>query len=314
MGHDTLWSSNIEAVLITLRSSTVNFGRIVVLVAINLRKHRTIALAAWLSVGPIASAAEIDKKPLWELGAGATVLAFPEYRGSDQSRNYVLPIPYVVYRGEMLKADRDGVRGIFFDNENVETHVSVGASFPVDSKDNDARQGMPDLNPTVELGPAVDVTLWRSAVPGMTLTLRLPVRAGLTVERSPQYIGWQFSPRLNLDIDDVPGLPGWNLGLFASPIYGDDRFHRYFYSVPPAYATPSRPAYDAHAGYGGTEFLAAVSKRFAHYWVGGFVRYDVLAGATFEDSPLVRTREYFAAGFAIAWIFAESSQQVATRN
>jgi outer membrane scaffolding protein for murein synthesis (MipA/OmpV family) len=291
--------------------STVNIRRIVVLVATTRRKYSAIALAACYCLCPTASAAESDDKPLWELGVGATALSFPDYRGSNQARGYLLPIPYVVYRGEILKADRDGIRSIFFNSESVEIHASAGASFPVDSKDNDARQGMPDLKPTAELGPAVDFTLWRSAAPGMKLTLRLPVRAGFTVERSPQYIGWVFSPRLNLDIENVGGLPGWNLGLLTSPVYGDDRFHSYFYSVPPAYATPSRPAYDARAGYGGTEFLAAMSKRFARYWVGAFVRYDVLTGAIFEDSPLVRTRGYFAAGIAVAWIFAESSQRVA---
>ena len=48
--------------------------------------------------------------------------------------------------------------------------------------------------------------------------------------------------------------------------------------------------------------------------MGGFVRYDTLAGAAFEDSPLVRTRGYFAAGVAVAWIFAESAQRVDARD
>jgi MipA family protein len=278
---------------------------------ITIRKPCTAALAACLCLCPVASVAQADEKPLWELGAGAAVLAFPDYRGSDQTRNYVLPIPYFVYRGEFLKADRNGVRSIFFDSENVEINASAGASFPIDSKDNDARRGMPDLKPTVELGPAVNLTLWRSSDRAAKVTLRLPVRAGFTVERSPEYIGWLFAPRLNLDIENVGGLPGWNLGLLASPAYGDRQFHRHFYSVSPEFATPSRPAYDARAGYNGTQFLAALSKRFPRYWVGGFVRYDTLAGAVFEDSPLVRTRGYFAAGFAVTWIFAESSQRVA---
>lgn len=312
MWRVTLFLAHVEPLPSMNGRSIVNVRSMAPLMSIALQKPCAVALVACLCL--TASAARAVDKPLWELGVGATVLAIPDYRGSDQTRNYVLPIPYVVYRGELLRADRDGVRGIFFDREEVEAHASVGASVPVDSKDNDARQGMPSLKPTVELGPAVDVTLWRSAVPGMKLTLRLPVRAGLTVERSPEFIGWQFSPRLNLDIDDVGGLPGWNLGVFASPIFGDGRFHRYFYSVPPEYATPSRPVYEARAGYGGTEFLAAVSKRFARYWVGGFVRYDALAGATFEDSPLVKSRGYFAAGIAVAWIFAESSQRVDDRD
>jgi outer membrane scaffolding protein for murein synthesis (MipA/OmpV family) len=291
-----------------------NRNRILVLMSIVLRNTHAAALAACLCLGPAVTAAEADEKPLWELGAGATVLVFPDYRGSDQTRTYVLPIPYVVYRGDFFKADRDGVRGIFAESENVKFHASVGASFPVDSSDNDARQGMPDLKPTVELGPAVDVTLWTDATAGLKLTLRLPLRFAFTVERSPEYIGWLFSPRLNLDIKNPGGLSGWNLGLFASPAYGDARLHDYFYSVAPAYATPSRPAYDAPAGYNGMEFLAAVSKRFPQYWVGAFVRYDTLDGAAFVDSPLVRTRGYFAAGVAIAWIFGESSQRVSDRD
>ena len=283
--------------------------------SIVLRKPRAAALAACLCLclGPAVTAAEADDKPLWELGAGVTALAFPDYRGSDQTRTYVLPIPYVVYRGEFFKADRDGLRGVLLDREDVKIHASLGASFPVDSNDNDARQGMPDLKPTVELGPAVDVTLWHAG-PGMKLSLRLPLRFAFTVERSPNYIGWLFSPRLNLDIENVGGMPGWNLGVFASPAYGDSRLHRYFYSVASTYATPSRPAYDAHGGYNGMEFLAAMSKRFPRFWVGGFVRYDTLAGATFVDSPLVRTRGYVAAGVAVAWIFAESSQRVNDRD
>jgi MipA family protein len=283
-------------------------------VAIIMRDRRAAALAACVCLAGAGPACAADEKPLWELGAGITTLAFPDYRGSDQTRTYVLPIPYVIYRGDFLKADRDGVRGVFFDSENVKLHGSVGASFPVDSNDNDARQGMPDLKPTVELGPALDITLWSAAATGMKLSLRLPLRFAFTVERSPEYIGWLFSPRLNLDVDNVGGMAGWNLGLFASPAYGDARLHGYFYSVAPAYATPARPAYTASAGYNGMEFLAAVSKRFPNYWVGGFVRFDTLAGASFIDSPLVKTRGYFAAGVAVAWIFAESSQWVSQKD
>ncbi len=277
-------------------------------------KLRASITAAWFALGLDPSTAGASDKPLWEIGAGVTALAFPDYRGSNQTRNYMLPLPYVVYRGEFLRADRDGVRGVFFDSRSVEIHASVGASFPVDSKDNQARLGMPDLAPTVELGPAVDVVLWRSADPLMKLTLRIPVRAGITVERSPEYIGWQFSPKLSLDVDNIGGFPDWTLGLVASPIFGDRRFHGHFYSVPQENATPTRPAYQAKAGYAGTEFLAALWKRFPRHWVGGFVRYDTLSGATFEESPLVKSRGYFAAGIAVAWIFGESTQQVTTRD
>jgi hypothetical protein len=58
------------------------------------------------------------------------------------------------------------------------------------------------------------------------------------------------------------------------------------------------------------QFLAAVSKRFPSLWVGGFVRYDTLSGAVFDDSPLVKKKNYVAGGIAVAWVFGESSRKV----
>jgi hypothetical protein len=38
--------------------------------------------------------------------------------------------------------------------------------------------------------------------------------------------------------------------------------------------------------------------------------YDNLDEAVFEDRPLVETREYFAVGFALSWIFGTSDKTV----
>ena len=46
------------------------------------------------------------------------------------------------------------------------------------------------------------------------------------------------------------------------------------------------------------------------FWVGTFLRYDNLSGATFEDSPLVKQKDYFAGGVAITWVLGESSTRV----
>ena len=173
-----------------------------------------------------------------------------------------------------------------------------------------ARLGMPDLRPTVEIGPSLDLTLWRAAGRRAKLDLRLPLVAGLTIERSPQSTGWSFAPRLNLDLQDPAGMAGWNLGLVAGPVFGDRKQHQYFYSVAQQYATADRPEYEARRGYAGTQFLAALSKRFPSFWVGGFVRYDTLRGAVFNDSPLVKRDTYLAGGIAIAWIISESSRMV----
>jgi outer membrane scaffolding protein for murein synthesis (MipA/OmpV family) len=222
----------------------------------------------------------------------------------------VLPVPYVVYRGKFLKADRRGIRGELFDSDRVELNLSVAASLPVNSSRNDARSGMPDLRPSLELGPSLEFTLWRTGEGRELLALRLPVRAAFTLESSPRAVGWVATPNLNFDLPGRGALAGWNFGLLAGPVYGSRRQHEYFYGVAPEFATPARPAYAASGGYAGLQFLAAASRRFETFWVGAFVRADTLRGAAFEASPLVKRDTYVAAGFAVAWVLGTSEQRV----
>lgn len=257
-----------------------------------------------------ASALADEEKPLWELGAGVAAMTFPAYRGSDETNNFVLPVPLFTYHGDFFKADRHGIRGSFFDTDRLDFTVSLALSLSASSDDIKARSGMPDLDATFEIGPQMDITFWRSENRARFLKLLLPMRAAFTLEGPPKDIGWVLHPKLNLDITDLPGLQGWNLGLLAGPLFGDQRQHQYFYGVAPRYATATRPAYEADGGYAGMQYLAAVTKRFPKFWVGAFIRYDNLAGAVFDDSPLVRQKDYFAAGLALSWVFAESSTRV----
>jgi MipA family protein len=123
-------------------------------------------------------------------------------------------------------------------------------------------------------------------------------------------VGWIAQPQVNADFRNTPLGEGWDLGVAAGPLFGDKRYHNYFYGVAPEFATPARPAYVAEGGYAGAQFLVALSKRFPEFWVGGFARFDTLKGAEFESSPLVRQKESFAAGFAITWVLARSQQLV----
>ena len=241
---------------------------------------------------------------------GVAALNFPDYRGSSRSRTYGLPTPYFVYRGEFFKADRHGVRGTFFRTDRMDLNMSLGASLPVDSSDNPARVGMPDLKPSFEIGPSLYITLWRSQDRRAKVDVRLPVRGAISVESDPRFIGMQFFPHANIDIRDPLGRAGWNLGLLAGPVFTDSRYNRHYYAVPAEFATADRPAYAPGSGFAGVQFIVALSKRFAKAWVGGFARYDTLSGAAFEASPLVTSKRYVAGGFAISWIFAESSQRV----
>jgi len=250
-----------------------------------------------------------EERPKWELAIGATALSIPDYRGSDQRSNYLLPLPAFAYRGDILKADRDGVRAEFLRTDRIKFDISLNAGPPAKSDQNDARAGMPDIDPTIEAGPMVKVLLAASDDRNHALSVRVPVRAVISVPGF-DYRGWVFVPYLNYDIFNLFGQERLEFGAAAGIVYGSEQFHDYYYQVDPQYATPTRPAYDAKAGYSGTQFTVTLSKRFESFWVGGFARYENLSGAVFADSPLVRQDHSFMAGVAVTWIFARSREMV----
>jgi len=256
-------------------------------------------------------AAPAAQKPLWEAGLGVAVIDFPDYRGSDERQTFVLPLPYLVYRGEVFQSDRDGARSKFFRSERLELDISLNGSIPVSSSDNAARTGMSDLDPTLEIGPSLKVRLLRDADRGANLHLTLPVRTVIATDFTHTHnVGWTFEPRLDLDLKDTWLGEGWNVGVGVGPLFGDKRFHNYFFGVPAEFATALRPAYVAPSGYGGLRALIAVSRRFPSFWFGAFVRGDTLVGSVMESSPLVRQKESYATGLAITWMLGESKRMV----
>lgn len=262
-----------------------------------------------------AGAARADA-PLWEAGGGATVLHFPDYRGSDESRAYVFPLPYFVYRGEILRVTRDGVQAQLLETRRFEFDISAGGSVPVESSKNRARSGMPDLRPTLEIGPLARIHLWQTADREYDLELRIPLRASLTYggDAGIRDIGWASTPNVNLDWKPRRFGGDMNVGLLVGALYGDRRLNGYFYDVPAEFATATRPAYRAGAGYGGWQAIAALSHRIGKWWYGGFVKYDVLTGAAYADSPLVTARRHLSGGMGVAYVFAESRTRVERRD
>ncbi len=243
--------------------------------------------------------------PLWELGMGVTALRLAHYRGSDQSQTWLLPLPYFVYRGDIIRADREGARAMLLHGERFQVDLSVSGSAPTRSGDNLARVGMPSLKPTVEVGPNLNLYLMNGA--DWRLVARAPVRAAFTLQSSPRHVGWSASPYLTLEGRQGPWDIGWRVGTQ----WGDRGLHGYVYDVDPSYATSTRAAYRAKAGFGGWQSTLGASRRVGDsLWLGVFARADSVSGAAFADSPLVRQRSHLSGGIAVSWIFARSEKMV----
>jgi outer membrane scaffolding protein for murein synthesis (MipA/OmpV family) len=273
----------------------------------SLTLHVGAALAAALA--SFCATAQAETGPLWELGLGAGVVRVPHYRGAGQSGTLLLPLPYLVYRGPILKADRDGARALLLAHGAWELNLSAWLNPPVDSADNRARRGMPHLPATAEVGPNLKLRLLGDRASTARLTLQLPVRAVVAVQRRPRIEGWQAAPHVQWESRQL--LTRWNFAVQTGPVWADRSLNQWIYGVDSAYAEPDRPAFAARGGYAGWTSIATLTRRFDRWWVGAYLRSDLMQGAVFADSPLLERRHTLAGGIGIARVIAQSARQVA---
>ncbi len=238
----------------------------------------------------------------WELGIGGTAVHIPHYIGADEARDYLLPFPYFVYHGKRWNVDRNFIYGKLLERGKLKIDLSLSGTPPVDSEDNQARAGMPDLDATGEIGPSIqytwhqdDDTVWRT-----DLAIRKVVSTDF---RSLDDAGHTFSPQLYFSQRwQTEDAARWQFESTVGPAYGDDRFHDFFYEVAPQYATSERAAYSPDGGFGGWRLATGITRRKDNFWFGAFVRYYDLSDAVFVDSPLVKHEHSLLVGVAFAWI------------
>ena len=256
-----------------------------------------------------ALAAEPDARnlPLWEAGVGAAVFSTPAYPGSSDRSNRGLVLPFLLYRGKVLRADQEGVGARLLDTDKVEFDVGFAAALPAHSNDVEARRGMPDLGTLVEFGPRVKYKFADLGGAGR-LRFELPARAVIEARGGLRRQGWTTEPRFVWERRADAGR--WTMEAQVGAVFGDRRIHGYFFDVAPQYATADRPAYRADSGLmlvrtglGGTVRVNPDVRVFA------FVRLDSYAGSANRDSPLFRKDVGASAGVGLAWTLARSARR-----
>lgn len=243
--------------------------------------------------------------PLWEAGVVGGAVSTPAYPGSSDRAARALALPFLVYRGEVLRADLSGIGARLVRTERVEFDVGLSASLPARSDAVAARAGMPDLGLLLEFGPRVKLLLVNPTSTSL-LRLDLPLRAVMEVHAGVRRQGTTFEPKLVFE-SRVPDSP-WSFGANVALVMGDRAVNRYFYEVQPQYATPVRAAYSARAGLMLVRAGVSASHKFnSDVSLYGFVRQESYAGAANRDSPLMRKNSGASIGGGFLWTIGRSS-------
>jgi outer membrane scaffolding protein for murein synthesis (MipA/OmpV family) len=263
------------------------------------------ACCAALSTLAVAQGPAGSAPPLWELGGVALGVSQSAYPGADQQVNRALALPYFVYRGDVLRADRDtaGIRAM--KTETFELDVGFAGAFGAGTETIEARQGMRKLGTMVELGPRLKWDLGAGPAGGR-LSAEFPARAVLDLSDKAAHRGWSLEPKLTYSNRTASG---WRYSASVSAIVADTRLAQTFYEVRSSEATAARPAYTAESGLVSWRFGTAFSRSLARDWnLFGFARLETVAGAANESSPLVRRSSGASVGVGVAYTWMRSDR------
>lgn len=255
----------------------------------------------------------VSKEINWNAGLALAALAYPSWRGADESRTLILPAPVFSIWTDHSEIGRGGVRAQFPIGRRWLIRTSISGSLPVSSDGSKLRKGLGGLDPTMEAGPAIT---WVSPSFGnFHWRAEALVRGIFTLSFSePQWLGFTAQPRVSLFYNS--GRIGKDNAVFAriaaGPIWAQKHQHHYFYSVSENdieraeakgnFNLGDEP-YSARGGYSGSRVNIAGTWIYKRLRLSAYFGYDDLRGATFEDSPLSPEDSYWLAGTFISWRF-----------
>ncbi len=268
-----------------------------------LSRHAPLG-AALLAAPAIALAqAPAPAEPLWELGAFALGVSQQAYPGADQTVQRALALPYVIYRGPLLRIDRGsaGIRAV--KTSRFELDVGFAGSFGSRADEVDARRGMADIGTLVEFGPRLRWNLGETPGGGRWRA-DLPLRGVFDLEDRLALRGVALEPELAWEQRSA----GWRWGASVGAVLGNRRLADTFYRVAPSEARPGRPAYDAEAGLISLRLGASASRQLTPDWrLFASGRIDSVGEGANRDSPLVRrtTGSSVIVGVVYTWLRSE---------
>jgi len=235
-----------------------------------------------------------------DLGIGVTTFSYPDYLGSDKGNTLIFPFPYIKYESETLEIDNKGLQQEIFALGDFSLQASLSGSLP--AKSSGIREGMPKLDPSGEIGPAIFYSVYNKN--NTIIDLEFPLRAVLSTDfKSIEYQGYIYETKFRASYETEDG---YLFQMGTGGVWGDERYHNYLYGVNEEMATEYRPFYKAKAGYLGYKTSVGISRTFDNILLGGFIRHYSLRESVIKNSPLRVKNSALYGGVHLSYIFDKS--------
>lgn len=252
--------------------------------------------------------------PLWEFGLAAYGRFGPAYPASEDSQLDILPLPFPIYRGKILRMGDDTdkpVRTHLFRRDRIKLDLDFGINFPAKSNDIAVRAGMPNLDLLLEMGPELEFQFAPEPLGGK-MFLALQARGATSLDGlNPDWRGEVYSTEFKFERP----FQSSEFILKLTPEWASEDYMDFFYGVAPAYATPERPLYEAGSGYLGTRLSLtlkhAITKNFD---IIGGLRFGFYKGAANADSPLFTQQTTSGVMLALVWKFWASERRASASD
>jgi len=241
-----------------------------------------------------------------EAGVGAIFASTPDFLGSPENTTRFIPFPWFIYRGRFLRSDNEGTRARLKSSTSYELGLSGGGNLPVNSNENEARAGLPDLDFLIGLGPSLIFRIIKENSK-QQLNFRLGLRQNFSTDFESRFRseGLVLEPSLQY-WRKLKGLDQVTLFSSLSARIGNESYNDFFYEVTPEFSNASRNAFDAQAGLSDIAFRIGLSYQLnqkVQLFMGGSI--NDLSLAKNRNSPLVFRTTNFGGVVGFTWLFYE---------
>lgn len=219
-----------------------------------------------------------DGEAYWDYGIGLGAVHYEHYPSSNQFSDIALPGPTFQYRGKILRADdRDGAHLYLLKSQTFTVELA-GAGYPaLDSSNNRAREGMPDLPWMIALGPELVFK------PNENWRMGLGVFQAISTDfKMTRFAGNIFEAKIKYQWDHAHSSWSWispdlhvNSRVTLSFQSGDKKFQALYFEVTPQQATAERPSYEAREGF--------LSEELSYYQTFKSGRLSLFAGGSLKS-------------------------------